>query len=157
MPRKFKSNDKLLRPDPVYGDKGIERFINNIMKCGKKSTAQRIFYKALDRISRQTKEKPPNEIFHIAMDNARPRIEVKSRRVGGATYQVPVPVKDKRAYSLVTKWLLNAARSRGNKPSHVRLAEELLAAYRGEGNVIKKRDDVHKMAEANRAFAHLAF
>ena len=157
MPRKYKSTDKLQRPDPVFGDRVIQKFINNLMHNGKRATAQQVFYRAMDRIGRQTKEKPPNEIFHAALANIRPRIEVKSRRVGGATYQVPVPVKDKRAFGLAMKWLLTAVRLRGNKPTHVRLAEEVLSAYKGEGNVIKKRDDVHKMAEANRAFSHLAF
>ena len=157
MPRKYKSTDKLQRADPVYDDRMIQKFINNLMHDGKRSTAQQIFYKAMDRISRQTKEKPANEIFHVALNNIRPRIEVKSRRVGGATYQVPVQIKEKRAFGLAMKWLLSTVRKRGNKPTYVRLAEEVLSAYRGEGTAIKKREDVHKMAEANRAFAHLAY
>jgi small subunit ribosomal protein S7 len=157
MPRKYRSTEKLLKPDPVFGEKIIQKFINNLMRNGKLSTAQAIFYGAMDRISRQTKEKPPNEIFLGALANVRPKIEVKSRRVGGATYQVPVPVKEKRAMSLAMKWILTSVHARGNKPTYVRLAEEVLSAYKGEGPAIKKRDDVHKMAEANRAFAHLAF
>jgi small subunit ribosomal protein S7 len=157
MPRKYRSTDKLQKPDAVYGDRVIQKFINNLMHCGKKSTAQRVFYRAMDRIGRMTKEKPANEIFMAALSNIRPKVEVKSRRVGGATYQVPVQIKEKRALSLAMKWLLTSVRTRGNKASHVRLAEEVLSAYKGEGAAVKKRDDVHKMAEANRAFAHLAF
>jgi small subunit ribosomal protein S7 len=157
MPRKYKSLDHLLRPDPFFRDLVVAKFIHNIMRRGKKSLAERIFLDALKVVERRVNDVPPVEVLKTAIENCKPRVEIKSRRVGGATYQIPVPIKEKRQLSLAIKWMLGAARERKGKPMSDRLADEILAAYRGEGAAIKKRDDVHKMAEANRAFAHLAF
>jgi small subunit ribosomal protein S7 len=153
----FKSFDHLLEPDPRYKDKMVGKFINCLMEGGKKSTAQGIFYSAIDEVKKKVADKEPLAIFLTAIGNVKPLIEVRSRRVGGATYQVPVPVPQKRQISLAYRWLLGAARSKKGRPMHLKLADELYAAFRGEGEAMKKRDEVHKMAEANRAFAHLAY
>jgi len=157
MPSKFKSFDHLLEPDPRYKDKLVGKFINCLMEGGKKSTAQAIFYSAIDEVKKKVPDKEPADIFRQAINNVKPMIEVRSRRVGGATYQVPVPVPQKRQISLAYRWLLAAARHKKGRPMHLKLADELYAAFRGEGEAMKKREDVHKMAEANRAFAHLAY
>ncbi len=157
MPTKFKSFESLLKPDPRYKNKLVGKFINCLMFGGKKSTAQKIFYAAMDEVHKKIADKEPVDIFTTAVNNAKPLIEVRSRRVGGATYQVPVPVPQKRQISLAYRWILGAARGKKGRPMHQRLAEELYNCYRGEGESIKKRDDVHKMAEANKAFAHLAY
>jgi small subunit ribosomal protein S7 len=157
MPTKFKSFEDLLKPDPRYKNKLIGKFINCLMFGGKKSLAQRLFYSAMDEVHKKVKDKEPADIFTQAINNVKPMVEVRSRRVGGATYQVPVPVPQKRQISLAYRWILGAARHKKGRPMHVKLADELYSAYRGEGEAIKKRDDVHKMAEANKAFAHLAY
>ena len=157
MPAKFRSFEHLLEPDPRYKDKLIGKFINCLMEGGKKSTAQKIFYSAIDEIKKKVADKEPADIFRTAVNNVKPMIEVRSRRVGGATYQVPVPVPQKRQISLAYRWLLGAARAKKGRPMHLRLADELYAAFRGEGEAMKKREDVHKMADANKAFAHLAY
>ncbi len=157
MPAKFRSFEDLLKPDPKYKNKMMGKFINCLMVGGKKSTAQRIFYSALEDVHKKVKDKEPVEIFDIAIRNAKPLVEVRSRRVGGATYQVPVPVPQKRQISLAYRWIIGAARGKKGRPMHQKLADELYNCYRGEGDSIKKRDDVHKMAEANKAFAHLAY
>lgn len=157
MPSKFKSFDHLLEPDPRYKDKLVGKFINCLMEGGKKSTAQAIFYRAIEEVKKKVPDKEPADIFRQAINNVKPMIEVRSRRVGGATYQVPVPVPQKRQISLAYRWLLAAARNKKGRPMHLKLADELYAAFRGEGEAMKKREDVHKMAEANRAFAHLAY
>jgi len=157
MPKKFKSFEHLLRPDPRHKNKLMGKFINNLMFGGKKSVAQGIFYAALDEVQKRVKDKDPVDIFTIAINNAKPVAEVRSRRVGGATYQVPVPVPAKRQISLAYRWIIGAARNKKGRPMHVKLADELYNCYRGEGDAIKKREDVHKMAEANKAFAHLAY
>ena len=157
MPANFKSFEDLLKPDPVYQNKMMGKFINCLMLGGKKSVAQRIFYDALQEVHKKVKDKEPVDIFTQAINNVKPQVEVRSRRVGGATYQVPVPVPEKRKVSLAYRWLLGAARSMKGRPMAKRLADVLHAAFRGEGEAIKKRDDVHKMAEANKAFAHLAY
>jgi small subunit ribosomal protein S7 len=157
MSAAFKSFDHLLEPDPRYKDKMVGKFINCLMEGGKKSTAQGIFYSAIDEVKKKVADKEPLAIFLTAIGNVKPLIEVRSRRVGGATYQVPVPVPQKRQISLAYRWLLGAARSKKGRPMHLKLADELYAAFRGEGEAMKKRDEVHKMAEANRAFAHLAY
>jgi small subunit ribosomal protein S7 len=133
------------------------KFINCLMEGGKKSLAQRIFYSALDEIHKKVPDKEIVDVFTMAVNNAMPMIEVRSRRVGGATYQVPVPVPQKRKVSLAYRWILGAARNKKGRPMHQKLADELYNCYRGEGEAIKKKDDVHKMAEANKAFAHLAY
>jgi small subunit ribosomal protein S7 len=157
MPAKFRSFEDLLKPDPRYKDKLVGKFINCLMEGGKKSTAQRIFYAAMDEVHKKVADKEPVDIFRTAVNNVKPMIEVRSRRVGGATYQVPVPVPQKRQISLAYRWLLGAARAKKGRPMFQKLADELYNAFRGEGEAMKKRDDVHKMADANKAFAHLAY
>jgi small subunit ribosomal protein S7 len=139
--------------DPQYGSATVTKFINSLMLDGKKSTAEQIFYEAM-RIVEEKTGQPGMNVFKQALNNAKPVIEVKSRRVGGATYQVPVEVRPDRRTALAMKWLVGYARSRGDKTMSERLAAELLAASRNEGNTIKKKEDTHRMAEANKAFAH---
>jgi len=143
-----------LVPDLKYNSKVIAKFINMIMLEGKKSIAEKIVYGALDLLKERTKEDDVLKVFHKAIDNARPKLEVKPRRVGGATYQIPIEVNQSRGISLALRWIRDFAQSRKGKPLYEKLADELLAAYKGEGSAIKKRDDTHKMAEANKAFSH---
>ena len=157
MPRKFTSTEPLQRPDPKTGDMVVSKFINCLMRGGKKSTAQAVFYRALDMVAERIRDKEPLEIFRQALENIKPRVEVRSKRVGGATYQVPMEVSRKRQQSLAIRWLLKSVRSKRGRPMDRRLADELTAAYRGEGEAIKKREDTHRMAEANKAFAHFAW
>jgi small subunit ribosomal protein S7 len=140
-------------PDPRYDSQTVTKFINNLMKEGKKSTAEGIFYGAMDIIEQRTGQ-PGVNVFKQALSNAKPVVEVKSRRVGGATYQVPVEVRPDRRTALAMRWLLQYGRARGEKSMKDRLANELISASKGEGNTIKKKEDTHKMAEANKAFAH---
>lgn len=154
MPRRKRGD--LVRdvmPDPVYNSEMVTRFINKLMYDGKKSVAAKIFYRALDLIKERTGEEPL-KVFKQAVENAKPLVETKSRRVGGATYQVPVEVNPRRQLSLSMRWLVAAARARGEKTMVERLAAELIAASKNEGAAIKKKEDVHRMAEANKAFAH---
>jgi small subunit ribosomal protein S7 len=139
--------------DPQFGSQTVTKFINSLMSDGKKSTAERIFYDAM-RIVEEKTGQPGMNVFKQALNNAKPVIEVKSRRVGGATYQVPVEVRPDRRTALAMKWLVGYSRARGDKTMSERLAAELLAASRNEGNTIKKKEDTHRMAEANKAFAH---
>jgi len=157
MPRKFKSTEHLLKGDPVYDNKLVSKFINSVMKEGKKSTAQRAVYGAFDIISDRMKDKEPLEIFTTAISNVRPLIQVRSKRVGGATYQVPTEVSRKRAQMLAIGWILNAARGKKGRPLGRALADELISAYNGEGGAMTTRENVHKMAEANKAFSHFAW
>ena len=157
MPRKYKSTKRFLKPDPRYNDLLVSWFINHVMLDGKKSKAQKIVYMALERIKKKMPDKEPLEVFKKAIENVKPRLEVRPRRVGGATYQVPMEVKPERQTSLAMKWIITAARARKGKPMFMRLADELIAAYNHEGAAFKKREDVHRMAEANKAFAHLAW
>ena len=143
-----------IAPDPLYSSILVSKFINHVMKNGKKSTARRAVYGSFRII--EEKKKNPIEVFEEALENVSPTMEVKSKRVGGATYQVPIPVSKERKTSLAIKWILNATQSKKKSPIEVRLAEELLNAANNTGTAIKKRDDVHRMAEANRAFAHFA-
>jgi small subunit ribosomal protein S7 len=143
-------------PDPKFGDTLVSQFINSLMLAGQKSTAQRIMYDAFDLIQERTGQ-PGLEIFRKAMNNASPLIEVRSRRVGGATYQVPTEVRPERKTALAIRWLINYSRARGEKSMSQRLAAELIAASNNEGTTVKKRDDTHRMAEANKAFAHFRF
>jgi small subunit ribosomal protein S7 len=140
-------------PDPIYGSALITRFINCMMMMGKKSTSERNFYGALDTIRERTKDDPVR-VFKKALDSVKPVLEVKSRRVGGATYQVPIEVPQDRRTSLAIRWLINHARSRNEKTMRERLAGEILDAFNNRGGAIKKREDTHRMAEANKAFAH---
>jgi len=139
--------------DPKYGSEMLTKFINMVMRSGKKSVAERIIYGALDQISDKSKEEPL-EVLNKALDNVRPMVEVKSRRVGGATYQVPVEVRPVRRTTLAMRWVLDAARSRSEKSMPLRLAGELLDAAESRGGAVKKREDVHRMADANKAFSH---
>jgi small subunit ribosomal protein S7 len=143
-------------PDPVYNSTLVSKFINNIMREGKKSLAQRLFYKSLLIIENRTKSEPI-KVFEKALQNSLPQIRVKSRRVGGATYQVPVEVRPEERYALGMRWLINSAKSRGGRDFPSRLAGELIDASNGQGNAVKKKDETHKMAEANKAFASFRF
>ncbi|HBT39640.1 MAG: 30S ribosomal protein S7 [Thermotoga sp. 50_1627] len=152
--RRRRAEVRKIAPDPVYGDVLVAKLINRIMWDGKKTVAQKIVYKAFDYI-REKMGKDPLEVFHKAVDNVRPVLEVRPRRVGGATYQVPIEVQEPRKTSLALRWIVNAARAKKGRPMYLKLAEELIASYQGTGAAVKKREDVHRMAEANRAFAHL--
>ena len=152
--RRRSAEKKELLPDPKFHSKLVAKFINIVMDSGKKSTAENIVYGAFQILTEKLNEPDAVKIFNKALDNARPQIEVKPRRVGGATYQVPIEVKQERGVSLAMRWVRDFARAKKGRPMEERLAEELLAAYKAEGSAIKKRDDTHKMAEANNAFAH---
>ena len=153
MPRRGDIKKRQVPPDARYESMLVQKFINKVMERGKKSVAERIVYDALDLAADRTK-KGQLEVFEQALRNASPSIEVKPKRVGGATYQVPVDVKSDRRYALAMRWLLISTRGRGGRPMHDRLATELVDAYNNTGNTIKRKEDVHKMADANRAFAH---
>ncbi len=153
MSRRQRAVRRRLPPDPQYGSTTVTKFINNLMVDGKKSIAERTFYDAMRVIEEKTGQ-PAMNVFKQALNNAKPVLEVKSRRVGGATYQVPVEVRPERRTALAMKWLVTFSRQRGDKTMAERLANELVAASRNEGNTIKKKDDTHRMAEANKAFAH---
>ena len=157
MADKFTCSRTHLKPDPRYGSKLASKFINCLMHDGKKSVAQRSFYNAMDLISEKIPDKEPIEIFTVAVENCRPSLEVKSKRVGGANYQVPTPVNSKRQQTLAIRWILEVCRVKKGRPMDRRLAEELMAAYRREGAAITKRENVHRMADANKAFAHFAW
>ena len=146
-----------LKPDPVYGSLVLSKFINCLMYGGKKATAQRVVYGALKIIENKVKDQKPIDVFELALNNVKPNIEVRSRRVGGANYQVPMAVGRKRQQSLAIRWILEASRSKGGKSMIDRLAEQLIAASRKEGDAMTTRENVHKMAEANKAFAHFAW
>ncbi len=153
MPRKGEVKKREILPDPKYGDKLVAKFVNTIMSGGKKNVAERIFYESLNIVAAKTKEDSLT-VFKKALDNVRPVVEVRSRRVGGATYQVPVEVRPQRRASLGMRWLIQSARVRGEKSMEEKLAGELIDAASNRGGAIKKREDTHRMAEANRAFAH---
>ena len=155
--KKWTKSEEMLRPDPRYNSRLASKFINCMMWQGKKSVSQRIFYDALDMISQRVKDKPPLEVFETAMENVKPNIEVRSRRVGGSNYQVPMPVNRRRQQSLAIRWILEAARAKRGKPMSHRLASEFIDAFNNEGAAVTKRDNVHKMADANKAFAHFAW
>ncbi len=153
MPRRREVPKRTILPDPKYGNVTLAKFINVVMHCGKKSVAERIVYGALATMAERSK-KDPVELFQTALENIKPDVEVKSRRVGGATYQVPVEVKANRQAALAMRWIITAARARGGKSMGVRLADELMDAAEKRGTAYKKREDTHRMAEANKAFAH---
>jgi len=153
MPRRGRVTRRSIAPDPVYNNETAARFINKLMWDGKKSLAQKIFYEALDIVAKKT-GKNPIEVFEQAIKNAMPLLEVRPRRVGGATYQVPMEVRPERRMSLALRWLVNFARERGERTMQERLALELMDAANNAGATIKKKEDTHKMAEANKAFAH---
>ncbi|MBR9988377.1 MAG: 30S ribosomal protein S7 [Gemmatimonadetes bacterium] len=153
MSRRQSAVKRVTPADPQYGSTTVSKFINSLMLDGKKSTAERIFYDAMQVIEEKTGQ-PAINVFKQAVNNVKPMLEVKSRRVGGATYQVPIEVRPERRNALALKWLIGYSRQRGDKTMSERLANELMAAARNEGNAIKKKDDTHRMAEANKAFAH---
>ena len=153
--RRRSADKRKVLADPKYNSPMVSRFINMVMSCGKKTIAESIVYGAFDVLSQKTQEDSPLKVFNKAIENARPRLEVKPRRVGGATYQVPVEVSVPRGSSLAMRWIRDFARVKKGKPMMVKLADELLSAYKAEGSAIKKRDETHKMAEANKAFSHL--
>ena len=153
--RRRRAEKRKLVLDPKFQSDMVSRFVSIIMTEGKKTTAERIVYSALEILKEKTQEENPAKALTKAIDNVRPRLEVKSRRVGGATYQVPTDVVPARGISLAMRWIRDYARNKKGKPMEIKLAEELVAAYKSEGPAIKKRDETHKMAEANRAFSHL--
>ncbi|MDR0354987.1 MAG: 30S ribosomal protein S7 [Deltaproteobacteria bacterium] len=153
MPRRREVTKRETLPDPKYGNKMVARFINSLLKRGKKSSAERIFYGAIDIIAERTKD-DPIKVFERALDQVRPSLEVKSRRVGGSTYQVPMEIRPERRAALSIRWLINYAQNRGEKGMMAKLAAELLDASQGRGSSVKKREDTHRMAEANKAFSH---
>ncbi|MDF1681308.1 30S ribosomal protein S7 [Ponticaulis sp.] len=153
MSRRHRAEKREVLPDPKFGDLVLSKFMNQIMIDGKKSTAERIVYGALDIVEERVK-RDPIELFHDALDNVSPSVEVRSRRVGGATYQVPVEVRVERRQALAIRWMVAAARARNENTMRERLAGEFLDAANGRGNAVKKREDTHRMAEANRAFSH---
>ena len=156
MPRRREVPKREVLPDPKFGSQDVAKFVNVLMSRGKKSVAEHIIYGAFDQITQKT-AKNPVEVFSLALNNVRPLVEVKSRRVGGANYQVPVEVRPTRRSALAMRWLKESARKRGEKSMGVRLAGELLDAAEGRGGAMKKRDEVHRMAEANKAFSHFRF
>jgi len=153
MSRRSRAEKRETPPDPRFESRTVTKFINNLMLDGKKSVAEKIFYDAVEILEQRTGQ-PGVEVFEQALTNCKPALEVKSRRVGGATYQVPIEVRPERRAALAMRWLISYARNRSEKSMAERLAAELLAANRGEGTTIKKKDDTHRMAEANKAFAH---
>lgn len=155
--RKKRTYKREHKPDVRYGSVALSRFINYIMKDGKKSIAEKIVYSALEKVAQKTKQKDVLAVFKKALENAAPSVEVVSRRVGGANYQVPREVRADRRFVLASRWIINAARSKKGKPMADKLAEEIIAAFNNEGSAVKKKQDVHRMAEANRAFAHFSW
>jgi small subunit ribosomal protein S7 len=153
----FTSFEPLLKPDPVYGDVNVAKFISCLMRDGKRSTAEGVFYDALDVVGGRVQDREPIDVWRQAIDNVQPMVEVRSKRVGGANYQVPVEVGPRRARALAFRWILEAARGRRGRPMRLALADELVAAYNREGGAMMKRENAHKQAEANKAFAHFAF
>lgn len=156
MPRRRVAAKRIILPDPKFGNLVLAKFINHVMVSGKKSVAERIVYGALETVAERS-NKDPLELFEKALEGIQPAVEVKSRRVGGATYQVPVEVRPSRRNALAMRWLVDYSRKRGEKSMALRLAGEILDAAEGRGAAVKKREDVHRMAEANKAFAHYRF
>jgi small subunit ribosomal protein S7 len=155
--KKFTASHSSLKPDPKFNSELVQKFINSMMVQGKKSTATRVFYDAMEVIAKKVKDVPPIEVFTTGLENVKPHIEVRSKRVGGATYQVPMQVNQRRRLSLAIRWMLEASRAKKGKPMCERLAEEVMAAFKKEGAAIQTRENVHRMAEANKAFAHFAW
>jgi small subunit ribosomal protein S7 len=151
--RKTKAKKRPLAPDPQFGDPLVTRFVNNLMYDGKKSTSYAVYYEAMERIQKQTGESG-HDIWKKAMENVMPGVEVRSRRIGGATFQIPTPIREERKLFLTIKWMILYARKRNGKSMGEKLAAELIAASKGEGAAVKKKEDTHKMAEANKAFSH---
>ena len=157
MAKRFTASTEQLEADPKYSSKLVSKFVNCMMWAGKKSTAQRVFYDAMDIIAGKIKDTPPLEVFETAINNVKPLLEVRSKRVGGASYQVPMQVNPKRQQSLAFRWILQSARGKKGKPMCQRLAAELTDAFNKQGGAMTTRENVHRMAEANKAFAHFAW
>ena len=155
--KKFTASEEMLKPDPRFNSKLASKFINCLMYDGKKTIAQKVFYGAMDQVAKKMKDAQPLEVFEGAINNVKPYVEVRSRRVGGANYQVPMQVNKRRQQSLAFRWLLAACRDQGGRPMADRLADELMAAYRKEGKAMNTREQTHRMADANKAFAHFAW
>jgi small subunit ribosomal protein S7 len=154
---RFTASSKQLKPDPYFSSVLASKFINCMMWDGKKTTAQQAFYGALDELKKRLPDKEPIDVFHQALENVKPHIEVRSKRVGGASYQVPMQVSRARQQSLAIRWILGAVREKKGRPTSLKLADELFAAFNREGNAMTKRENTHRMAEANKAFAHFAW
>ena len=152
--RRRRPEKRKILPDPVYGDLIVAKFINNLMKKGKKSLAEKIFYKSIEKIKKQGKVDDGIELFKKALDNVAPMLEVKSKRIGGATYQVPIEISEGRRMALAMRWIISYSKSRKGQTMADKLAAELLAAANNDGSAVKKKEDTHKMAEANKAFSH---
>tara|TARA_Y100000739_G_scaffold229828_1_gene246515 strand:- start:3432 stop:3902 length:471 start_codon:yes stop_codon:yes gene_type:complete len=155
--RKTRAKKRILLPDPKFGSILVTRFVNNLMLDGKKSISFKIFYDSLDEISKKVSEEDSLSVWEKALDNVSPHVEVRSRRIGGATFQIPQPVREDRKISLGIKWMISAARKRSEKSMALNLSSEILAAYKEEGSAYKKKQDTHRMAEANKAFSHFRF
>ena len=157
MSRRRRAEVRDILPDPVYNSTLAEKFVNSMMWDGKKTVAQKIFYDAMETVTKKVKDVPPLELFETAINNVKPFVEVRSKRVGGANYQVPMQVNRRRQQSLAFRWIIEACRDGGGRPMSERLADELMAAYRKEGKAMATRDNTHRMADANKAFAHFAW
>jgi small subunit ribosomal protein S7 len=155
--KKFTASEQILKPDPRYNSKLVSKFINCLMWQGKKTVAQKVFYGAMDQVIKKMKDVPPLELFETAVNNVKPYVEVRSKRVGGANYQVPMQVNKRRQQSLAFRWILEACRESGGRPMADRLADELMAAFKKEGKAMSTRENTHRMADANKAFAHFAW
>ena len=155
--KKFTASEDILKPDPRYNSKLVSKFINCLMWQGKKTVAQKVVYGAMDQITKKVKDVPALELFETAINNIKPYVEVRSRRVGGANYQVPMQVNKRRQQSLAFRWLLEACRDAAGRPMSDRLADELMAAFKKEGKAMSTRENTHRMADANKAFAHFAW
>tara|TARA_B100000900_G_scaffold249615_1_gene212510 strand:+ start:379 stop:849 length:471 start_codon:yes stop_codon:yes gene_type:complete len=155
--RKKRAKKRLLTPDPKFGSTLVTRFVNNLMLDGRKNTAFKVFYDAMQTISEKVSEETPLQVFEKSLENVMPNVEVRSRRIGGATFQIPHPVREDRRVSLGMKWMVGFARKRNEKTMQQKLSSEILAAYKEEGAAFKKKQDTHKMAEANKAFSHFRF
>ena len=155
--RKKRAKKRLLTPDPKFGSTTVTRFVNNLMLDGRKNTAFKVFYDAMDSISEKITDESSIQFFEKSLENVMPNVEVRSRRIGGATFQIPHPVREDRRVSLGMKWMIGFARKRNEKTMHQKLSAEIIAAYKEEGAAFKKKQDTHKMAEANKAFSHFRF
>jgi small subunit ribosomal protein S7 len=157
MAKSFTASKTQLMPDPRFGSKLVTKFVNCLMHNGKKSVAFNVFYEAMEDVEKKVTDAPPLDVFTQAIENVKPHIEVRSKRVGGATYQVPTPVNYRRQQALAIRWILEAVRGRKGRPTAQSLADEFIAAFRREGAAMTKRENVHRMADANKAFAHFAW
>jgi small subunit ribosomal protein S7 len=155
--KKFTASEDILKPDPRYNSKLVSKFVNCLMWDGKKTVAQKVFYDAMDICAKRMKDVPQLELFETAINNVKPYVEVRSKRVGGANYQVPMQVNKRRQQSLAFRWIINACRDAGGRPMSARLADELMAAFKKEGKAMNTREQTHRMADANKAFAHFAW